>query len=244
MTRSTKVELQEVGAAWLLPVVSCVVAAAAGAIVADVLPNPQYALGTIATSFILWGVRVPLALVVIVIYYRRLMLHKLPPVGLIVSTFLPLGPLKQGGFGIQKLGVVAQKIFPMTNTLRAGSGEVFYDFGFLVGLLLWSFGCLGLFFATCSIIRSRKFPFNLAWWAFTFPLGVFTTCTTQLGREMPSRFFRVLGTILSVCVLLLWIIVSIFTLEGIVNRSLFVAPCLKNLRDPEQTRIEVQKEHA
>lgn len=99
MTRSNKVELQEMGAAWLLPIVSCVVAAASGAIVADVLPNPQYALGTIVTSFILWGIGVPLALMVIVIYFMRLMLHKLPPVGLIVSTFLPLGPLGQGGFG-------------------------------------------------------------------------------------------------------------------------------------------------
>lgn len=83
----------------------------------------------------------------------------------------------------------------MTNTLRVGAGDVFYDVGFLMGLLLWSFGCLWLFFATSAIIRSRKFPFNLGWWAFTFPLGVFTTCTTQLGREMPSKFFRVLGTV-------------------------------------------------
>ncbi|KAI2713043.1 hypothetical protein CBS147354_7854 [Penicillium roqueforti] len=99
MTRTANVELRATGAAWLLPIVSCVVAAATGAIVADVLPNPQYALGTIVASYILWGVGVPLALMVMVIYLMRLMLHKLPPKALIVSTFLPLGPLGQGGFG-------------------------------------------------------------------------------------------------------------------------------------------------
>ncbi|KAJ6023676.1 C4-dicarboxylate transporter/malic acid transport protein [Penicillium herquei] len=238
MTRSTKLELQDTSAALLLPIVSCVVAAASGGIVAGVLPNAQYALGTLVASFFLWGVGVPLALMVTVMYYMRLMIHKIPPKGLIVSTFLPLGPLGQGGFGIQKLGAVASTIFPRTNMPRAGSGDTFYDIGFLLGLLLWSFGCLWLCFATAAIIRTRKFPFNLGWWAFTFPLGVFTTCTIQLGEDMSSRFFHVLGTILAVCVVILWIAVSIFTVKGALDRSAFIAPCLENLRYHETTKCE------
>lgn len=99
MSRSSQIDLQTMSAAWLLPIVSCVVAAASGGVVADVLPNPQYALGTIVASYIMWGVGVPLASMVIVIYLMRLMLVKLPPKALIASTFLPLGPLGQGGFG-------------------------------------------------------------------------------------------------------------------------------------------------
>ena len=87
------------GAAWLLPIVACVVAAASGAIVAEILPDAQYALGTLIASFVLWGVGVPFALMVIVIYLLRLMLHKVPAKAVIVSTFLPLGPLGQGGYG-------------------------------------------------------------------------------------------------------------------------------------------------
>jgi hypothetical protein len=30
---------------------------------------------------------------------------------------------------------------------------------------------------------------------FTFPLGVFTVATTTIGKEMPSPFFNVLGTV-------------------------------------------------
>ncbi|CAG7956549.1 unnamed protein product [Penicillium nalgiovense] len=241
MTQMADIELHTMGAAWLLPIVSCVVAAASGGIMADILPNPQYALGTIIVSYVLWGVGVPLAMMVIVIYLMRLMLYKLPAKAVIVSTFLPLGPLGQGGFGIQKLGMAAQKVFPLTGTLRSGSGDTFYDIGFLMGLLLWSFGCLWLFFAVAAIIRSKKFPFNLGWWGFTFPLGVFTTCTNQLGVEMPSRFFRILGTILSVCVLLLWILVSLFTLKGVFNRSLFVAPCLGDLQEYEPKKFRKEK---
>ena len=86
-------------AAWLLPIVSCVVAAASGAIVADILPNIHLALATILASYILWGIGVPMALMVICIYLQRLMFYKLPPKAMLVSVFLPLGPLGQGGFG-------------------------------------------------------------------------------------------------------------------------------------------------
>lgn len=103
MTRKSDIALSSMGAAWLLPVVSCVVCAASGAIVADVLPDSNYALGTIVVSYVLWGVGVPLALMIIVIFLMRLLLHKLPPKEVLVSMFLPLGPLGQGSYGYVSL---------------------------------------------------------------------------------------------------------------------------------------------
>lgn len=184
-------------AAWLLPIVAPIVAAATGAIVADVLPNPQHALMTVIVSYVLWGTGVPLAMTVLVVYFQRLTIHKLPPREVIVSVFLPLGPLGQGGYGIQKLGMVAMKIFPQTGTLSettTKSGDILYVMGYLMALIMWGFGLVWLFFAFASISRSR-FPFNMGWWGFTFPLGVFTTSTVQMGTELPSAFFRVLGTV-------------------------------------------------
>lgn len=86
-------------AVWLLPVVTCIVASSCGAVVANVLLNPQHALWTVLVSYVLWGVGLPLAMMVLVIYLQRLTLHKLPPKAAIVSVFLPLGPLGQGGYG-------------------------------------------------------------------------------------------------------------------------------------------------
>lgn len=86
-------------AVWLLPIVSCIVAASSGAVVAEILPNSQYALWTTLASYVLWGMGFPLAMMVLVIYLQRLALHKLPPKAAIVSVFLPLGPLGQGGYG-------------------------------------------------------------------------------------------------------------------------------------------------
>lgn len=62
------------------------------------LPNPQHALGTVVTCYVLWGMGVPLAMTVLVLYYHRLAVHKLPPREIIVSSFLPLGPLGFGGY--------------------------------------------------------------------------------------------------------------------------------------------------
>lgn len=190
-------QLSTMTAAWLLPIVAPIVASASGSIVASVLPNPQHALWTIIISYILWGTGVPLAMAVLVIYFQRLTLHALPPREVIVSVFLPLGPLGQGGFAIMNLGSVALRVFAETRTLQSSttnSAEVLYMLGWLVATIMWGFGLVWLFFAAASITRS-KFPFNMGWWGFTFPLGVFTTSTTQMAKELPSTFFKVLGTV-------------------------------------------------
>jgi tellurite resistance protein TehA-like permease len=91
--------LPSVTAVWLLPAISTIVAAGTGALVADILTNPQYALWTLIASYILWGIGMPLSMMVLVVYFQRLVLHKWPPRTAIVSVCVPLGPMGQGSFG-------------------------------------------------------------------------------------------------------------------------------------------------
>ena len=217
-------KLSTMTAAWLLPIVSTIVAAASGGIVAAVLPNPQHALWTLVISYVLWGKGISLAMVVLVMYFHRLTIYRLPPREVVVSVFLPLGPLGQGGFAIQQLGKVARDAFPKTHSLIPGAGDTLYTMGFIVALILWGYGLVWLFFAVASISRS-KFPFNMGWWGFTFPLGVFTISTTQMAKELPSTFFKVLGSMFSVVVILLWLVVSAGTIRGVITRQMFIAPC-------------------
>ncbi|KAL8826964.1 MAG: hypothetical protein Q9191_003470 [Dirinaria sp. TL-2023a] len=219
-------------AAWLLPIVAPIVAAASGGVVAEILPNPQHALWTVIVSYILWGIGVPLAMAVLVIYFHRLTIWKLPSREVIVSVFLPLGPLGQGGFAIMQLGKVSLTIFQKTHTLEAANGqagEILYVIGWLTALVMWGFAVVWLFFAVASISSSSKFPFNIGWWGFTFPLGVFSVSTTTIGKELPSVFFDVLGTIFSIMVTLLWIMVVCGTLKGLAAGGLLFAPCLNDL---------------
>ena len=139
------------------------------------------------------------ALVVMTIYFHRLCVHNLPPREAIVSVFLPIGPLGQGGFGIQQLGVVARDLLsgsgggnPPNGPIPAAVGDTFYALGLFLALLMWGAGLCWVVFALISIATTQSFPFNMGWWGFTFPLGVFATCTGMLAQELGSSLFRVL----------------------------------------------------
>ena len=96
-----------------------------------------------------------------------------------------------------QLGKVARAPSPITGTLSVTAthaGDILDVAGFLIALIMWGFGLVWFFFAFASISRS-KFPFNMGWWGFTFPIGVYTVATTTFGKEMPSSFFDILGTV-------------------------------------------------
>jgi tellurite resistance protein TehA-like permease len=98
---------------------------------------------------------------------------------------------------------------------------------------MWAFGLTWLCFALASIYKARPFPFNMGWWGFTFPLGVMALSTMEFGNIFPSLFFKVLGTIFAVAVILLWCVVAAGTARGAWTGRLFNAPCLKNLPKKE-----------
>jgi tellurite resistance protein TehA-like permease len=93
------------------------------------------------------------------------------------------------------LGKVSRGIFQETNALDPMAGSILYVLGFFVAIIMWGFGLVWFCLALASIYQSRPFPFNMGWWGFTFPLGVFAASTIQLGIELSSMFFRVLGTV-------------------------------------------------
>ena len=231
-----KSQLSTMTAVWLLPIVSTIVASATGGVVAEVLPNPQHQLWTLIISYILWGTGFPLAMVVLVMYFHRLTIHHLPPREVIVSVFLPLGPIGQGTFALEQLGKVAIKVFPATHTLHPDAGNVCYIVGHVVGLIIWGYGLVWLFFALASITRS-KFPFNMGWWGFTFPLGVYAVATTTFAKDLPSAFFKVLGMIFSLIVVFLWLGISIGTMRGVIIGDIFSAPCVKDYEQEQKEKL-------
>ncbi|GES61286.1 C4-dicarboxylate transporter/malic acid transport protein [Aspergillus terreus] len=234
--------LERITALQLLPMAATIVASGAGAEVADILPDPRYAMGTVIASYVLWGMATPLAMVILVIYYQRLAVHKLPSRESIVSCFLPLGPLGFGGFSILYLGKVTRELLKNFDTLSPVAGDIAYVCGIFVSLLMWAFGIIWLVFALATIYASSPFPFNMGWWGFTFPLGVYAANTMLLGKELDLIFFQICGTIFGAAVILLYLVVAGRTIEGAWRGTLFYAPCLQNLKEkqedtPEETVI-------
>ncbi|RMY87231.1 hypothetical protein D0862_10735 [Hortaea werneckii] len=234
MSASHQRSLDSITAAQLLPLAATIVAAGTGSEVAAVLPNAQQALGTIIASYVMWGMATPMALTVLVMYYQRLALHKMPPREVIVSAFLPLGPLGFGGYTILYLGKMAKQVFPQTQSLDPMAGSIAYVLGFFVALIMWGWGLLWFALALAAIYKARPFPFNMGWWGFTFPLGVYSVSTILIGEELPSRFFKVLGTIFGTAVILLWVVIAAGTARGAWTGVLFNAPCLANLKEKRE----------
>ena len=58
-------------------------------------------------------------------------------------------------------------------------------------------------------------PFNLGWWAFTFPLGVYTLATMALARVTHLEFFSIAGSVLALSLAGFWLVVATRTLHGV-----------------------------
>lgn len=229
--------LDKVTGVWFLPVVSTIVAAASGGIVAEILP-PAHARLTLVVSWILWGTGFPLAILLMALYYGRLSIYKIPPASLIISAFLPLGPCGQGAFGLLQMSYALKRIMRKDgHALVAGEtmdeaqlfASAIYASTIPVALVIWGLGLVWLAIAIGFLIDLAlvsRLTFNLGWWGFTFPLGVFCTATTQLGKELDSGAFKVIGTVLSLVEVALWLYIAVRTLIGAASGKLFFSPCL------------------
>jgi C4-dicarboxylate transporter/malic acid transport protein len=212
-------------AVWLLPVVAAEVTAASGGLLAPHLADAE-AFRIIVLSYVLWAFSVPIAFSILVILALRLIIHKLPHRDMAASGWLALGPIGTGALGLLLLGGDATQTFAAAGL--AGIGQVAAGIGTIGGAVLWGYGLWWLALAAMMTVRYMRegMPFNLGWWAFTFPLGVYAVGTLALGRATHLGFLFAIGGGLIVCLGAFWVIVAARTLHGAWQGYLFVSPCL------------------
>ena len=213
-------------AVWLLPVVAAEVAGASGGLLAPHLTDPHAQIVTLATSYVLWAYSVPVAFGILAILILRIALHKLPHESMAASSWLALGPIGTGALGMLVLGADAPAILAAHGLV--GVGTVAQGIGVVAGLCLWGFGLWWLALATLITIRYWRagVPFNLGWWGYTFPLGVYTVATFRLGTTLNLGFFGIVGTVLTIALAAMWLLVGAKTLAGAWRGNLFVSPCI------------------
>ena len=231
--------IEKLTAVWLIPVVAAGVAAASGALLVPHLPASE-AFDVLMLGYALWAYSVPLAMSILVLLVLRLALHKLPERDMGASAWLALGPIGTGALGLVLLGADATSVFAAEGLPDVG--EVAFGLGVIVGTVLWGYGAWWLFLASLKTVRYLRegLPFNLGWWAFTFPLAVYSLATIALAHVTHLALFTIASGILVALLATFWIVVAIGTARGAWHGYLFVAPCLKGLQGGDATRGEVR----
>lgn len=217
---------------WLLPVVAAEVAAASGGIIAPHLADAISQFIMLITSYVLWAYSVPVAFGILTILLLRMALHKLPHESMAASSWLALGPIGTGALGMLIFGTDAPAIFANSGFVQIGI--VAAGIGTIAGLALWGFGLWWLLLAILITIRyfRRGNSFNLGWWGYTFPLGVFAIATLKLGAVLQLSFFAIVGAGLVTTLILMWCVVASKTLHGGWKGQLFVSPCIASIGSP------------
>ena len=92
------------------------------------------------------------------------------------------------------------------------------------------FGLWWLLLACLITVRYFRsgVPFNLGWWGYTFPLGVYTLASLRLGATLHFGAFTAFGCVLAAGLTAMWFVVAARTLEGGWRGHLFVSPCIAN----------------
>ncbi|KAF0865360.1 TDT family transporter [Pseudomonas sp. LD120] len=222
--------IDQMTAVWLLPVVAAEVAAASGGLLAPHLQGAHGQLVMLSTSYVLWAFSLPVAFSILTILLLRMALHKLPHESMAASSWLALGPIGTGALGMLVLGGDAPAIFAANGL--SGVGEIAAGLGLVAGLTLWGFG---LWWMLMAVLITRRYlregiPFNLGWWGFTFPLGVYSLATLKLGSTLNLSFFSIFGAVLVAALAVMWLIVATRTVQGAYQGGLFVSPCIAGLR--------------
>ena len=231
--------IEKMTAVWLLPVVAAEVAAASAAQLVPHLIDPQAALRMLVLGYALWAFSVPLALSILVVLVLRLILHKLPHKDMAASGWLALGPIGTGALGLLLLGQDAPSVFsavgmPMIGNVAQGAGVI-------GGIVLWGYGVWWLALAMMVTARYLRdgMPFNIGWWGFTFPLGVYAVATLTLARQTHLTFLADIGAALVGLLVLLWGIVFTRTAFGAWSGELFFSPCLMSNVAPISAEADI-----
>ena len=166
---------------WLLPVVTLVVAASSGGVLAEALQkySSMHAFISSTTAVFLVVIGLSLAWMILTTYLLRLIIYGLPSGATVLSVFLPLGPTGQAGFAVLLIGQSFKSLLPFRNGsvnsdfLRSNtSGDAIYNLCVCISFLLWCIASMWIIYALLAVqevVRGGRFPFKLPWWGLVFP---------------------------------------------------------------------------
>ncbi|KAK9474935.1 voltage-dependent anion channel [Dipodascopsis tothii] len=205
----------------LLPVVTLVVCSSAGATLVEHLPRgwqPHVMIGCL----LLWANGELLAFVYTTLYVYRLLTGNLPPREAVLSGFLPIGPLGQGGYGFLLNATNFENYLKVSYPSLNDFPVITYA-GLCVAICMIGYGFYWIVTAFMTLFAAPPKSFSIAWWGLTFPVGTLAVACRQVGMVIDSDFFRVMACIIGLFVVFTSFVLTFYTAYyGFVKNRIFV----------------------
>ncbi|KAH8879927.1 hypothetical protein GQ53DRAFT_20326 [Thozetella sp. PMI_491] len=238
--------LAGVSPAMLLPLIAAITFAAGGGTLAGSLHvSVDHVMPMLVVSYLFLGLAMPLTIAITTAYLLRLFERHQPSKQNIFSEMMLCGPWGQGSYALQALGQALMENQAAIEQSSAGllwsaqaTGPIAIGSMFF-GLVFWGQGLFWWFLATTSAASQWVFHnrgngpgemanrYSLTGWCLVFPWGVLTNAGIQLGKLLDSAAFRVVSTIMAVCLVVIWLVNIAFTtkmvMEGAISRKRPVA---------------------
>ena len=145
----------KLNATLLLPIVAITVVSSSGHSIELDLPHVHQTVLTMIVSFMLWSLSISMAFMVMTLYMWRLIIHKIPPTNLIMTSFLPVGFLGQSSYSIYLFGNNLNKFIPEELLY----GKISLCLSGFVSVFLLSFGYFMCFVVAVTSVLSKIRPF-------------------------------------------------------------------------------------
>jgi tellurite resistance protein TehA-like permease len=221
-------KLENMTGLWLLPFVACEVASASGNLLLPYIDiNSQNIIFIV--SFFLWTISIVLAFHILVILFYRLTIHKIPSSDLSATIWLPVGPMGTGSFAMF-LFSDKSKLFYNSSLLSFFDMKIFSNLTMILGIVLWVVATWWVIIAiliTFYYAINKLLRFNLGFWGYTFPLGVYILATNQFFNK--SKFTIIWYEVYSLIIILVTIMLFLLfkTLQGFYTGELILDSNLK-----------------
>jgi C4-dicarboxylate transporter/malic acid transport protein len=223
MIRRGDLDPRRTFATWLLPVVPPMVSASTGAALIPHLPTPALQQAMLFGCYAMFGLSLVLSLLMIVMFWFRLIYVDGGPPRMVPTLWIVLGPLGQSVTAVGLLGPHAGEL------LKVPYGTGLEAFGVVYGLPVWGFALAWMAIAALITGRAlrRGLPFSLTWWSFTFPVGTVATGTAELAVQTGAREFAWLAVGIFALLLTAWAVAFANTVRTAWTGAAFLpAPAL------------------
>jgi tellurite resistance protein TehA-like permease len=224
-----------------------VILAATGATISSHL-DQRAGVAVLVVSFMSLSLGLAMCSIVLAIYFWRLMKCKLPAREAIISCFVPVGPPGMGAYAIQNLAIglaahISKYKFtlgrapqpPVSAEMIGAIAEGVRWLGVIFSFALLAIGTFFLVEAFASLWAKSPRSFNIGFWAFVFPCGVYANGVCTLGSDVRNEGLKGFGAACVVGTVLVWLGCALATFyKGVWRGKLFYAPGLQGWLEQEQ----------